>query len=192
MSKYISELSLLCSNCTPDNVKIKALNSILKGIGVYGLNESFVNKFISDPASTKYHGSHKGGLIKHSANVALILINWEAAGIVKFKLERSPVVIGLLHDICKVGTYKMNEDGGYEYNKESKIWKGHATKSLSLLATDLFRGLDLTEQEALCIRYHMGAYETDEWDEYGKAIAKYPEVLFTHTADMYSTHVNDI
>lgn len=187
MSKYVSELKLLKSR--DFEMRHSALNSILSELGIHDLDKSFLDSFLLDPASTKYHGSYKGGLICHSANVALKLIEWDDVGIANFELERSPVVIGLFHDICKVGTYKKNEDGSYGYNKKPKIWKGHATKSLSLLATDLFKNFDLTEQEALCIRYHMGAYETDEWDEYGNAIEKYPEVLFTHTADMYTTHV---
>ncbi len=191
MSKYVSELLTLLKS---DDFKIrhKALSSILSRLGIHDLDKSFLESFLLDPASAKHHGSYEGGLIEHSANVALKLIEWTDVGIVNFELERSPVVIGLFHDICKVGTYTRNKDGRYEHNKEFEFWKGHATKSLSLLGTNLFKGFDLTEQEALCIRYHMGAYETDEWSEYGRAIAKYPEVLFTHMADMYTTHVLDI
>jgi len=47
----------------------------------------------------------------------------------------------------------------------------------------------LTEEEILCIRYHMGAYNCDDWEGYDKAIRKYPNVLFTHTADMYASKV---
>ena len=49
--------------------------------------------------------------------------------------------------------------------------------------------ITLTEEEILCIRYHMGPYVTADWDEYDKAIKKYPNVLFTHTADMYASKV---
>ena len=39
-------------------------------------------------------------------------------------------------------------------------------------------------------KYH-SAYETDTklWNYYGKAIEKYPNVLFTHTADMMSSKI---
>ena len=39
-------------------------------------------------------------------------------------------------------------------------------------------------------KYH-SAYETDTklWNYYGKAIEKYPNVLFTHTADMISSKI---
>ena len=42
-------------------------------------------------------------------------------------------------------------------------------------------------------KYH-SAYETDTklWNYYGKAIEKYPNVLFTHTADMMSSKILDV
>ena len=48
---------------------------------------------------------------------------------------------------------------------------------------------DLTEEEMLCIRYHMGAYQTDEWNEFDAAIHKYPNVLYTHMADMGASKI---
>lgn len=147
----------------------------------------FMESLLSDPASTRFHGDYPGGLLEHSANVALTLMYFEHNGITNFHKKRSPVVVGLLHDLCKVGTY-ISEQGLFSKNTE-ELWKGHATKTLCLLSTDMFGGFKLTEQEALCIRYHMGAYEIDEWDAFAQAIHKYPEVLFTHTADMYATHV---
>ena len=35
----------------------------------------------------------------------------------------------------------------------------------------------------------MGAYEKDMWNEYDKAIIKYPNVLYTHTADMIASKI---
>lgn len=37
----------------------------------------------------------------------------------------------------------------------------------------------------------MGAYERDTkmWEYYGRAIEKYPNVLFTHTADMIASKI---
>ena len=50
--------------------------------------------------------------------------------------------------------------------------------------------MDLTEEEMLCIRWHMGAYDNkDNWDILGRAIEKYPNVLWTHTADMVAARV---
>ena len=51
--------------------------------------------------------------------------------------------------------------------------------------------LRLTDEEIACIRWHMGAYERDTkmWEYYGRAIEKYPNVLFTHTADMIASKI---
>ena len=48
----------------------------------------------------------------------------------------------------------------------------------------------LTEEEILCIRYHMGAFgDKAEQDAYSKAVQKNENVLWTHTADMYASQV---
>ena len=53
--------------------------------------------------------------------------------------------------------------------------------------------LTLTDEEALCIRWHMGAFdEKENWNAYSNAIHKYPNVLWTHQADMYATHVMEV
>ena len=63
---------------------------------------------------------------------------------------------------------------------------GHGDKSV-IIAQHL---LPLTEEEVLCIRWHMGAYDDQKvWDNLGAAIEKYPNVLFTHTADMIASKV---
>ena len=50
--------------------------------------------------------------------------------------------------------------------------------------------MNLTEEEILCIRWHMGAYDDKEnWNTIGAAIEKYPNVLFTHTADMMAARI---
>ena len=54
----------------------------------------------------------------------------------------------------------------------------------------LQRHITLTEQEIACIRWHMGSFtDQKEWENYGSAGERYPAVLFTHTADMYASHV---
>ena len=51
----------------------------------------------------------------------------------------------------------------------------------------------LTEEEILCIRYHMGAFtEKEEWNDYTRAVNKYATVLWTHTADMLASHVEGV
>ena len=52
--------------------------------------------------------------------------------------------------------------------------------------------MTLTEEEIFCISFHMGAYETDRWNQYDAAIKKYETVLWTHTADMYASKVRNV
>lgn len=69
-----------------------------------------------------------------------------------------------------------------DYNND-ELLSGYGEKSVMLLS----QFLQLTEEEVLCIRYHMGAYIKEEWESYKKAIKLYPSVLWTHTADMYAS-----
>ena len=48
----------------------------------------------------------------------------------------------------------------------------------------------LTEEEMLCIRWHMGAFDDKEnWNSYGRSVTLFPNVLYTHTADMIAARI---
>ena len=139
--------------------------------------------FLVAPASTKYHGSFEGGLWLHSVAVMNNLVDFTKKLNLSWKAERSPYIVGLLHDVCKINSYIWdNEKNSYKYNTEKKE-TGHGSLSVETIE----KYMPLTEEEKLCIRYHMGAYETDDWNEYGKSIETYKTVLFTHTADMLAS-----
>ena len=140
--------------------------------------------FCSSPASKIFHGSYDGGLFDHSICVTSELIRLTDMMGLAWSEDFSPVKVGMLHDLCKVGSYYKNSDGGYEYLKPS-ILPGHGMKS-TILAQSI---IPLTDEEIACIVHHMGAYETDCWDEYDAAIRKYPNVLLTHTADMIASKI---
>lgn len=73
----------------------------------------------------------------------------------------------------------------WEYNPHTLL-KGHGEKSVMLLS----QFYTLTEEEICCIRYHMGAFTPkEEWNDYTGAIHAYPNVLWTHHADMLASHV---
>lgn len=148
--------------------------------------------FWTAPASTKYHGNYPGGLAEHSLAVAKNLIALTEKLDLKWANPRSPFIIGLLHDVCKTDQYKLvDATGGYHYEyRTDSIFSHHGEKSICMLASCI----TLTEEEVACIRWHMGAYETDtnEWKYYGNAIAKYPNVLWTHTADMMASHIDGV
>ena len=161
------------------------------------------NGFFTQPASTKYHGYYEGGLFDHSYEVTQVLLDMTKRLDLQWTRPESPYIIGMFHDLCKIDNYitVVDEPGDvmmgtgttkgreihFEYNP-NVILKGHADKSIMLLS----QFLTLTEEEMLCIRFHMGAYEgQDQWDAYDKAIKKYETVLWTHTADMYASKVKN-
>ena len=146
--------------------------------------------YYEKPASTKYHGCKEGDLFKHSLEVANALVELTDALYLEWQRKESPMIVGLLHDVCKCDDYVLKEtfpfdEKGWEYNK-NKIMDGHGDKSVIMLAGHI----QLTEEEVYCIRYHMGAYtDKEQWQYYNKAVKKYPNVLFTHTADMIASHI---
>ena len=143
--------------------------------------------FFTAPASTKYHGAYEGGLFDHSIETARQLVNLTKKLGLKWSRPESPYIVGLFHDVCKCDNYVQDfETGKYIYNPDMII-NGHGEKSVMLLQ----RVIKLTSEEIACIRWHMGAYETDTklWEYYGRAIEKYPNVLYTHTADMIASKI---
>lgn len=53
--------------------------------------------------------------------------------------------------------------------------------------------MSLTEEEILCIRWHMGAYDKEEnWNHFNAAIRKYNNVLWTHVADMIASQIEGV
>ena len=144
--------------------------------------------FFTAPASTKYHGAYEGGLYQHSVAVTKFLLRLTDDNKLIWRNERSPYIVGMFHDLCKIDQYRPFMDGesvGWEYNPDTLL-KGHGEKSVMLLS-QFYR---LTEEEICCIRYHMGAFTPkEEWNDYTGAIHAYPNVLWTHQADMLASHV---
>lgn len=152
-----------------------------------------VNGFFSAPASTKYHGDYEGGLFDHSFTVMNILVELSAKNNLKWQRAESPFIVGMFHDLCKIDQYRIDnsepytvgEATRYEYRTDTDF-KGHGDKSILLLC----QHMKLTEEEVMCIRYHMGTFtEKDEWRDYTNAVHRYANVLWTHHADMLASHV---
>lgn len=142
--------------------------------------------FFTAPASVKYHGNYEGGLFDHSFAVAETLVNLTDKLGLTWRRSRSPFLVGMYHDLCKCDNYVLDGSGNWSYS-DDVLNPDHGSKS-ALIASRYF---DLTTEEELCIRWHMGAYETDTklWNYYGRAIERFPNVLFTHTADMIASRI---
>ena len=147
------------------------------------------NEFFKKPAAINHHGNYEGGLFDHSLAVAQSLKSMTESLNLKWTDSRSPFVIGMFHDLCKLDDYVDSKvmPCGWAYN-ENKSMSGHGEKSIMILS----QFMTLTEEEMLCIRFHMGAYQKDDWNFYDKAIRKYETVLWTHTADMYASKVLNV
>ena len=151
------------------------------------------NGFFNAPASTKHHGNYAGGLFDHSFMVMNLLVELSAANALKWKRPASPFLVGMFHDLCKIDQYRIDnstpytvgEPTRYEHNPNT-MYKGHGDKSIILLS----QFTTLTDEETACIRYHMGAFtEKEEWRDYTRAVHAFPNVLWTHQADMLASHV---
>jgi len=167
--------------------------------------------FFSDPASAQYHHNSEGGLAEHSLGVflrMLDLISDPDPEIIKpcFK-------IAMCHDLCKVGTYKKvkksqlvkDKDGNLELDfRGKKQWVdaegwdkisftspvlGHADQSIIIA---LRAGIELTDNELMAIRWHMGAYETQGGENsyrMSRAMELSKSVVYTQTADLMDSKI---
>lgn len=120
--------------------------------------------FFMAPASSKNHLAQPGGLAVHSLNVWRRLREIASRDILKGRpgelwkdQEETVAILGLLHDVCKVDVYhqETKPEGGVGYTFRDPFPLGHGEKSLFLIT----RHMALTEEEALAIRWHMGAYD---------------------------------
>lgn len=132
--------------------------------------------FFTAPASSKNHLAQPGGLTIHSLNVwrrlreiaVRDMTDRNEPGVRQLSEaeEETVAILGLLHDVCKAGVYhqetkrrKNQETGKWEdylgYTFRDPFPLGHGEKSLFLIT----RHMALTEEEALAIRWHMGAYD---------------------------------
>ena len=106
--------------------------------------------FFEAPASTRFHGAYPGGLVEHSLNVYYALLGQST---IREYGRESVAVVALLHDVCKTGYYRRERDG--KYSVKDQLPMGHGEKSVYLV----MKFMDLTDEEALAIRWHMGAYD---------------------------------
>lgn len=141
--------------------------------------------FFVAPASISHHGAYEGALFDHSYEVTKALVHLTRKLELPWERPRSPFIVGMFHDLCKMDNYVKSDHEEWEYNNATLL-PGHGEKSVILLQ----RYMKLTEEEILCVRWHMGAFDNKEnWNSYGRACTRYPNVLYTHTADMIAVRI---
>lgn len=186
--------------------RIEKFKTIMGDLATEEITQDLEQKgFFTAPASISYHGNYEGGLFDHCYEVARYLKKLTDELHLEWADNRSPLLIGMFHDLCKVDSYVEMRDWvngntddenaktktlrseitGYKWNTEV-LYEGHGDKSVLLLAPYY----KLTAEEVACIRYHMGAFgDENEQDAYSRAVTAYPNVLWAHTADMLASHV---
>lgn len=140
--------------------------------------------FYKAPASTKYHGAYEGGLWQHSQAVANTLMNITEGMHLEWQHWRSPILIGLLHDVCKIGLYQKTEDD-YVHAAHRDLDK-HGSLSVKIIEA---YNVKLTDEERICILYHMGDWTKDGDMTYSEALKACHNLLWVHTADMYASQI---
>lgn len=156
--------------------------------------------FTTAPASARYHSSYEGGLLRHSLNVYHCLVDYLSRPRVKETYgleysEESVAIVALLHDMCKIDTYKKdfrnvkNEDTGKwekvpTYRFEDKLPYGHGEKSVYMICGFM----RLSREEAMAIRWHMGFSGTEDNGTTGNALSSYPLAFALCTADMEASY----
>ena len=158
------------------------------------LNWLETTDFFTAPASTRFHGACECGLVMHSINVynAMMQHFFEAGD-----NAETFAVCALLHDVCKANFYSVemrnrkNEQGRWEqvpfYVVSEKFVYGHGEKSVFLIE----RFLRLTAEEAVAIRFHMGAFDDSTRNAYAQAAEQVPLAFWLHTADMMASHFDE-
>ena len=150
--------------------------------------------FFTAPASTRYHGSHEGGLCEHSINVYECLCDYMARPRVKELYgmnysDESIAIVSLLHDVCKTNFYvettrNVKENGVWKtvpyYSIDDQLPYGHGEKSVYMISAYM----KLTRDEAFAIRYHMGFSGTEDTNNVGRALEMFPLAYATCCADM--------
>lgn len=155
--------------------------------------------FFDAPASTKFHGAHKGGLVLHCLSVLDVMTEMDKYFELKFKRE-TLVLCALFHDVYKANFYvreirNKKTDGKWH---EVEVWAvkdqfpmGHGEKSLYLIQ----KHLSLTDEEALAIRWHMGGFDPGVHFNYpsgsphSQAMKEFKLVALLSSADVSASYL---
>ena len=151
------------------------------------------SSWLTSPASTKYHLNKAGGLLEHSVGVTETLFKFRET-LAPAISEESCVIVGLLHDVGKIGMpgkpRYLKNDNQWEIEKRNMTYKINpdevymnlATRSLYLIA----KYIPLSDSEAQAILYHDGQYV-----EGNKEVAHHemPLTLLAHFADLWTAHI---
>ena len=159
--------------------------------------------FFTAPASTRFHSAYAGGLAEHSIKVykrLLMLVQNEYGENWQDNISAESVAIcGLLHDVCKINTYKVE----MRNTKENGVWVqkpyfttedpmpyGHGEKSVYMV-NGFMR---LTREEAMAINWHMGPYDMRVKGgsfALSDVFYLYPTAMLMYMADLQAAYLDE-
>lgn len=196
--------------------KFKGLLLGINRDGMQELIDYLENKtdFKFAPASTKYHGSFKGGLCEHSLAVCEVIMRLHNTYVELFGESinhDSLIITSLLHDISKVNSYeetyqnkKVYSEDGSKFDDNGKFdWvsvKGYKMKDLedrfvfvNHESTSEFivrQFIDLTIEESVAIMTHHNGMGHDSipLDATSPNLSKSPLSLLLHEADLFAAY----
>lgn len=132
--------------------------------------------FFYAPASTRFHGNYKYGLLEHSLNVYKALKKLVKQHEEVEVSDETLAISALFHDICKANLH------------DDQFPVGHGEKSVIIL----LRHMALTDDEIYAIRFHMGGFDSAVKGGDGsisKAYELCPLAVLLHLADMTASYL---
>lgn len=160
--------------------------------------DSPMSDWFHAPASTKYHGAYEGGLVDHCLAVYDELERIQEAYKDKVStMRQSRIIVALLHDLCKINTYKPVEKSrknmfgqwekyqGWEHDEKFKFG-GHGSKSVYLAQ----QYIQLTPEEAAAINCHMATWEAGREQIVSQVFNDNPLAWMLHMADEAATFID--
>ena len=160
--------------------------------------------FFTAPASKKFHSAYEGGLAEHSLKVynrfLKMIISEYGDNYTDVISNESIAIIGLLHDVCKVNSYKVDyrnvkdENGNWTkqpyYTFDEELPYGHGEKSVYIISSFI----KLTREEAIAINWHMGGFDArvrNGGASLSDAYYKFPIAAIFNAADTLSTYLDE-
>lgn len=132
--------------------------------------------FFYAPASTRFHGNYKYGLLEHSLNVYKAL---------KELVKQHEYVVGS-RNVKDEQTGQWHKEAIYKHDDQFPV--GHGEKSVIIL----LRHMALTDDEIYAIRFHMGGFDSAVKGGDGsisKAYELCPLAVLLHLADMTASYL---
>jgi hypothetical protein len=151
------------------------------------------SSWLTSPASTRFHLNKEGGLLEHSVGVTETLLKLRETLTPQLS-EESCVIVGLFHDVGKIGMpgkpRYLKNDNEWEVKNRDMTYKVNPKETyMNLAARSLYliaKYIPLSDSEAQAILYHDGQYV-----EANKEVAhkETPLTLLVHFADCWTAHI---